>query len=114
MQFLRPLHRAGGVDDHRRGERCAGLAEPKRTRCATSLAHRGGVHTQTRARAVVVCAVGEPGAAPHTVRPLLRRPPLAQVVAGLTAYTFHATKRGVDFSFMGPMLWGCLWALIIW
>ncbi|PSC76224.1 BI1 isoform A [Micractinium conductrix] len=38
----------------------------------------------------------------------------AGVVAGLTAYTFHATKRGVDFSFMGPMLWGCLWALIIW
>ncbi|KAI7842402.1 hypothetical protein COHA_004041 [Chlorella ohadii] len=36
------------------------------------------------------------------------------VVLGLTAYAFHATKRGVDFSFMGPMLWGCLLAMIVW
>lgn len=38
----------------------------------------------------------------------------AAVVIGLTLYAFHATKRGVDFSFMGPMLSGCLMALIVW
>lgn len=36
------------------------------------------------------------------------------VVVGLTAYAFWATKRGANFSWMGPMLFGCLWALIIW
>lgn len=38
----------------------------------------------------------------------------AAVVVGLTLYTFHATRRGVDFGFMGPMLWGCLMAMIVW
>jgi FtsH-binding integral membrane protein len=38
----------------------------------------------------------------------------AAVVLGLTAYAFHATRRGVDFSFMGPMLFGCLTAMIVW
>lgn len=28
------------------------------------------------------------------------------VVAGLTAYAFHATRNGVDFAFMGPMVGG--------
>ena len=67
----------------------------------------------------------------------------AAIVVGLTLYTFWATRRGVDFGFMGepgggggarvsrgsarrvqassraarvagPMLAGCLWALILW
>lgn len=33
---------------------------------------------------------------------------------GLTLYSFHATRRGVDFSFMAPMLWGCLLAMVVW
>ena len=38
----------------------------------------------------------------------------AGVVTGLTAYAFHATKRGAEFGWMGPMLFASLWALIIW
>jgi FtsH-binding integral membrane protein len=38
----------------------------------------------------------------------------ACVVAGLTAYTFYATKRGVEFGWMQPLLISSLWALIVW
>jgi len=38
----------------------------------------------------------------------------AGVVAALTAYTFWATRRGIEFTWMGPLLFGMLWAMIIW
>lgn len=38
----------------------------------------------------------------------------AGVVAALTAYTFWATRRGVEFTWMGPMLFAMLWAMILW
>lgn len=38
----------------------------------------------------------------------------AGIVVALTAYAFHATKRGAEFGWMGPMLFASLWALIIW
>ena len=38
----------------------------------------------------------------------------ASVVAGLTAYTFWATRRGVEFTWMAPMLFSALWAMVIW
>lgn len=38
----------------------------------------------------------------------------AAIVIGLTLYTFYATSKGVDFSFMGPMLFGCLMAVFVW
>lgn len=38
----------------------------------------------------------------------------AGVVTGLTAYTFWATRRGVEFTWMGPLLFSALWAMIIW
>eukprot|EP00245_Coleochaete_scutata_P014738 TRINITY_DN6370_c0_g1_i1.p1 TRINITY_DN6370_c0_g1~~TRINITY_DN6370_c0_g1_i1.p1 ORF type:complete len:236 (-),score=40.56 TRINITY_DN6370_c0_g1_i1:609-1316(-) len=36
------------------------------------------------------------------------------VVVGLTAYTFWASKRGVDFSFLEPFLFTALIILIVW
>lgn len=36
------------------------------------------------------------------------------IVAGLTAYTFWATKRGYEFTWLGPLLGAMLWGLIIW
>lgn len=36
------------------------------------------------------------------------------VVAALTAYSFWATARGVDFSPVGPLLAGLLWAMLAW
>jgi protein lifeguard len=36
------------------------------------------------------------------------------IVAGLTVYTFYATKRGVEFTWMAPILFSSLWALIAW
>lgn len=38
----------------------------------------------------------------------------AAVVGGLTAYTFWATRKGVELTWMGPMLFSCLWAMLIW
>jgi protein lifeguard len=38
----------------------------------------------------------------------------AAVVAGLTIYTFAATRRGEEFTWLGPILFSALWALIIW
>lgn len=38
----------------------------------------------------------------------------AGIVFGLTAYTFHGTRQGKDFSFLGPFLFASLWGLIIW
>ncbi|KAH7617384.1 hypothetical protein Ndes2526B_g07986 [Nannochloris sp. 'desiccata'] len=38
----------------------------------------------------------------------------AAVVAGLTIYTFAATRRGQEFTWLGPILFSALWALIIW
>lgn len=38
----------------------------------------------------------------------------ALVVAGLTGYTFYATKRGVELTWLGPMLFSALWAMLIW
>lgn len=38
----------------------------------------------------------------------------ASIVGALTAYSFYASKKGVDFSFLGPMLFAGLWAMIIW
>lgn len=38
----------------------------------------------------------------------------ACVVGGLTAYTFWATRRGVEFTWLAPILFSALWALIIW
>lgn len=38
----------------------------------------------------------------------------AAMVCGLTLYAFHATRRGLDLTFMGPMLFCCLNAMIIW
>ena len=38
----------------------------------------------------------------------------AAVVGGLTAYTFYATRRGVEFTWLGPILFSALWALLIW
>ncbi|KAL8171335.1 hypothetical protein V2J09_023139 [Rumex salicifolius] len=35
------------------------------------------------------------------------------VVCSLTAYTFWASKRGKDFSFLGPILFSCLIILIV-
>lgn len=38
----------------------------------------------------------------------------AAIVGALTAYSFHASKKGVDFSFMGPLLFAGLWAMVVW
>jgi len=38
----------------------------------------------------------------------------AAVVGSLTMYTFWATKRGVEFTWLGPLLFSALWALVIW
>lgn len=38
----------------------------------------------------------------------------ASIVVGLTLYSFYAVRNGVDFSFMGPFLFGTLWAMIVW
>lgn len=38
----------------------------------------------------------------------------AAILIALTAYTFYATAKGVEFGFMGPMLFAGLWALIAW
>lgn len=38
----------------------------------------------------------------------------AAVVGGLTAYTFWATARGQDFTWMAPLLFSALWAMIVW
>jgi FtsH-binding integral membrane protein len=38
----------------------------------------------------------------------------AAVVGGLTMYTFAATRRGEEFTWLGPILFSALWALIIW
>eukprot|EP00271_Cylindrocystis_brebissonii_P014892 TRINITY_DN36528_c0_g1_i1.p1 TRINITY_DN36528_c0_g1~~TRINITY_DN36528_c0_g1_i1.p1 ORF type:complete len:261 (+),score=48.53 TRINITY_DN36528_c0_g1_i1:267-1049(+) len=38
----------------------------------------------------------------------------AAVVIALTAYTFHAAKKGEDFSYLGPMLWAGLMVLVMW
>lgn len=38
----------------------------------------------------------------------------AAVVGSLTLYTFWATKRGVEFTWLGPLLFSGLWALLIW
>ncbi|KAL6776520.1 hypothetical protein ACKKBG_A21475 [Auxenochlorella protothecoides x Auxenochlorella symbiontica] len=35
-------------------------------------------------------------------------------LAALTAYSFWATARGVDFSPVGPLLAGLLWAMLAW
>lgn len=37
----------------------------------------------------------------------------AAVVVSLTAYTFWAAKRGHDFNFLGPFLFGALMVLIL-
>lgn len=38
----------------------------------------------------------------------------AGVVGALTLYTFWATKRGQDFTWLGGLLFASLWTLIIW
>jgi FtsH-binding integral membrane protein len=38
----------------------------------------------------------------------------AAIVGGLTAYSFYATRKGKDFTFMGPMLFSALWGMVIW
>jgi len=38
----------------------------------------------------------------------------AAVVGALTAYTFWATRKGVEFTWLAPLLFSGLWALIIW
>eukprot|EP00271_Cylindrocystis_brebissonii_P021101 TRINITY_DN7374_c0_g1_i1.p1 TRINITY_DN7374_c0_g1~~TRINITY_DN7374_c0_g1_i1.p1 ORF type:complete len:252 (-),score=33.91 TRINITY_DN7374_c0_g1_i1:1004-1759(-) len=38
----------------------------------------------------------------------------AAVVVSLTAYTFWASRRGQDFSFLGPMLFASLMVLLLW
>ncbi|EFN57628.1 hypothetical protein CHLNCDRAFT_59619 [Chlorella variabilis] len=38
----------------------------------------------------------------------------AAVVLGLTLYAFHATRQGTDLTFMGPALYGCLLAMVVW
>jgi protein lifeguard len=38
----------------------------------------------------------------------------ASVVTGLTLYTFYAERKGVSFSFLGPLLFAGLWVLVIW
>ena len=38
----------------------------------------------------------------------------AAVVVALTAYAFHATRQGTDLTFMGPALYGCLLAMLVW
>ncbi|KAJ7555947.1 hypothetical protein O6H91_05G062100 [Diphasiastrum complanatum] len=38
----------------------------------------------------------------------------ATVVLALTAYTFWASKRGQDFSFLGPILFAAILTLIVW
>lgn len=38
----------------------------------------------------------------------------AGVTAALTAYTFWATARGRDFTFLGPALFASLWVLVLW
>ncbi|CAG9463385.1 unnamed protein product [Pedinophyceae sp. YPF-701] len=37
----------------------------------------------------------------------------AGIVAGLTAYTFHATREGKDFTPWGPALFASLWGLVL-
>jgi protein lifeguard len=38
----------------------------------------------------------------------------AGIIGGLTLYTFHATKQGVEFTWMAPMLWAALWGMLLW
>jgi FtsH-binding integral membrane protein len=38
----------------------------------------------------------------------------AAIVGGLAAYSFHATRKGKDFTFMGPFLFSALWAMVLW
>ena len=38
----------------------------------------------------------------------------AAAVAGLTAYTFWATRKGKEFTFLGPALFSGLWVLLVW
>lgn len=38
----------------------------------------------------------------------------ASIVVGLTAYTFYAARKGANFSYMQPLLFNCLLALVIW
>lgn len=38
----------------------------------------------------------------------------AGVVFALTAYSFYATKRGVDFGWMGPLFATTLWVMLLW
>lgn len=38
----------------------------------------------------------------------------AAIVVGLTAYTFHATRKGHDLTYLGPFLFASLWGLVIW
>jgi FtsH-binding integral membrane protein len=38
----------------------------------------------------------------------------ASVVGALTCYTLWATRRGVEFTWMGPLLFSALWAMIVW
>lgn len=35
------------------------------------------------------------------------------VVSSLTAYTFWASKKGKDFSYLGPILFACLFTLFL-
>ncbi|KAK9841631.1 hypothetical protein WJX74_009040 [Apatococcus lobatus] len=38
----------------------------------------------------------------------------ASIVAGLTAYTFYASRKGHEFGFMGPTLFLGLWSIVAW
>lgn len=38
----------------------------------------------------------------------------AAIVVGLTGYSFYATKRGMEFTWMGPILVSALWAMLAW
>jgi FtsH-binding integral membrane protein len=38
----------------------------------------------------------------------------AAVVGALTVYTFWATRKGIEFTWLAPLLFSGLWALIIW
>lgn len=97
-QLLPARHYTGGAGHHR----SSGARRSLRL-C------KGAQRWNAMQNAALGCVLCAP-ASPHVLTVLRRRLSHMQVL-GLTAYAFHATKRGVDFSFMGALpaaVWSAL------